>query len=54
MSGLTKDIKNLFKFKFKTRHDFLTDQYHRLFMTRAMLVAAFVTGLNWYIFQTLF
>lgn len=48
MSGVVGDIKKLFKFKFKARSDGATDQYHRLFMTRALLVGAFLTGLNWY------
>lgn len=48
MSGIVGDIKKLFKFKYKTRSDTITDQYHRLFMTRALLAGAFLTGLNWF------
>lgn len=47
MSGIIGDIKKLFKFKFKARSDGVTDQYHRLLMTRALLVGAFLTGLTW-------
>ena len=49
MSGITGDIKKLFKFKYKSRDDDATDQYNRLFMVKVMLVAAFLTGMNWYV-----
>jgi len=48
MSGLIGDVKKLFKFKYKSRSDSFTDQYHRLFMTRALLVGCFLTGMKWY------
>ena len=47
MSQLTNDIKKLFKYKFKVRSDNFTDQFNRIYMTRALRVAALVTGLNW-------
>ena len=48
MSIITGDVKKLFAYKYKKRDDCLTDQYSRLFMTKAMLVGAFITGLQWY------
>jgi len=48
MSNVTGDIKKLFNFKYKTRNDSVTDQFNRVFMVKAMLVAAFLTGMNWY------
>ncbi|XP_057309783.1 innexin inx3-like [Hydractinia symbiolongicarpus] len=48
MSGVTGDIKKLFNFKYKTRNDSITDQYNRVYMVKAMLVAAFLTGMKWY------
>jgi hypothetical protein len=48
MSIITGDVKKLFAYKYKKRDDCLTDQYSRLFMTKAMLVGAFITGMQWY------
>lgn len=48
MSGVTGDVKKLFNFKYKVRNDSATDQYNRLLMVKALLVAAFLTGMNWY------
>ncbi|XP_057309781.1 innexin inx3-like [Hydractinia symbiolongicarpus] len=48
MSGVTGDIKKLFNFKYKTRNDSITDQYNRVYMVKAMMVAAFLTGMKWY------
>jgi len=50
MAGVVGDIKKLFKFKYKSRADSPTDQYHRLFMTRALLVGTFLTGMKWSVF----
>lgn len=49
MSGVTGDIKKLFNFKYKVRNDSATDQYNRLLMVKALLVAAFLTGMNWWV-----
>ena len=49
MSGVTGDIKKLFNFKYKTRDDSVSDQYNRVFMVKAMLVASFLTGMSWYV-----
>jgi len=48
MSGITGDLKKLFNFKYKVRNDSPTDQYNRMFMVKALLAAAFLTGLSWY------
>ena len=47
MSGVTGDIKRLFNFKYKSRNDSITDQFNRVLMMKIMLVAAFLTGMNW-------
>lgn len=47
MSGVTGDVKKLFNFKYKVRNDSATEQFNRLLMVKALLVAAFLTGMNW-------
>ena len=49
MSNIAGDIKKLFNFKYKTRNDSISDQYNRVYMVKAMMVAAFLTGMNWYV-----
>jgi len=34
--------------KLKARHDNFTDQFNRIFMVKMAMVAAFITGLNWF------
>ncbi|XP_057309797.1 innexin inx3-like [Hydractinia symbiolongicarpus] len=48
MPGIVGDLKDLLSFKYKTRSDTLTDQFNRVLMVKFMLVAGFLTGLNWY------
>ena len=48
MSGITGNIKSLLEIKFKTRHDSYTDQFHRIFMVKMMLVASMLLALNWF------
>ena len=45
---VTESIKTLYKYKYKSRDDSLTDQYSRYFMTKIMLISALVTGLIWF------
>lgn len=49
MPGIVGDLKGLLSFKYKTRSDTLTDQFNRVLMVKFMLVAGFLTGLNWYV-----
>ena len=48
MAAIAYGVKNLFAFKYKQRDDDFSDQYNRIFMTKAMLVATFITGMQWY------
>ena len=48
MAAIAGDVKDLFAFKYKHRDDDFSDQYSRIFMTKAMLVATFITGMQWY------
>ena len=46
-ANITDEIRKLLKFKFKKRFDSITDQFNRVYMTSALLAAAFLTGLDW-------
>ena len=48
MSFATKDFKDIFKIKIKPRHDSLTDQYHRIFMVKLLLISSLVMGISWF------
>ena len=48
MSFATKDLKDIFKIKIKPRHDSLTDQYHRIFMVKLLLISSLVMGISWF------
>ena len=48
MAAIAGGVKDLFAFKYKHRDDDFSDQYSRIFMTKAMLVATFITGMQWY------
>lgn len=46
-ANITNEIRKLLNFKFKGRYDSITDQFNRVYMTSALLAAAFLTGLDW-------
>ena len=48
MSFATKDFKDIFKRKIKPKHDSLTDQYHRIFMVKLLLISSLVMGISWF------
>ena len=48
MSVATTNIKDVFKINIKPRHDSLTDQYHRIFMVKLLLISSFVMGISWF------
>ena len=41
-------LKDVFKIKLKTRYDGFCEQYQRIFMMKALLMATMILGLNWY------
>ena len=48
MSVATTYIKYVFKINIKPRHDSLTDQYHRIFMVKLLLISSFLMGISWF------
>ena len=48
MSVATTNIKDVFKININPRHDSLTDQYHRIFMVKLLLISSFLMGIGWF------
>ena len=49
MAGMiASDLKGLLKIPKKSRLDTITDQYHRIFMVRIIMVCVIVMGVSWY------
>ncbi|XP_065674591.1 innexin inx3 isoform X1 [Hydra vulgaris] len=45
---VVRALKDILKIKIKNRHDDACDQFSRLFMTRVLLIASFLTGFNYF------
>jgi len=48
MSGHTGEIRKMLTINIKDRDDSFTDQFHRILMSKVLVVAAMVLGLKWF------
>ena len=45
---VVRALKDILMIKLKSRHDDVGDQFSRLFMTKMLLIASFITGFNYF------
>lgn len=48
MSMVAGSIKEIVSIKIKARHDTVTDQYNRIFMTKMCIICSAIIGVNYF------